>query len=123
MSRNLRVAVDDIKSAVINDVVYGVIDPNDPSLDELDRSMMAEGQLEPIVLSLDSVLLSGHRRKGVALRLEWPTIKARRHPIHSTDPDFERVLVSYNTQRDKSPDVRIREQLVLTDPENRLREA
>jgi hypothetical protein len=55
----------------------------------------------------------------VAIRLEWPTLKARHHQplVHSSDPQFEKLLVTYNAQRDKSPDVRIREQLVLTDPE------
>jgi hypothetical protein len=113
-----QVCVDDIKPAVVNDAVYGVIDPNDPNLDELARLMENEGQLEPVVLTLDNVMLSGHRRLAVAKRLLWETLKARHHPIHSTNPGFERVLVTFNAQRDKSPDVRIREQLVLTDPES-----
>ena len=99
-------------------MIYGVIDPYDPSLDELAHSMKDKGQLEPVVLTFDNVMLSGHRRLGVAKRLDWETLKARRHPILSTDPNFETVLVSFNAQRDKSPDVRIREQLVLTDPES-----
>jgi hypothetical protein len=80
--------------------------------------MAAEGQVEPVVLTLDNVLLSGHRRRAVALRLGWETLKARRDPIYSTDPQFEKLLVNYNSQRDKSPNVRVREQLVLTDPES-----
>jgi hypothetical protein len=112
------VPVSDIRPAVVNDVVYGVTDPDDKSLDELATSMAAEGQVEPIVLTLDNVLLSGHRRRAVALRLGWRTLKARRHPISSTDSEFERLLVTYNAQRDKSPDVRIREQIVLMDAES-----
>jgi hypothetical protein len=115
------VAVDAIKPAVINDVVYGVIDPDDKSLDELARQMNGpEGQLEPVVLSKDHVLMSGHRRRAVARRLGWRTLKARYHepPVRSTDPQFEKLLVMYNTQRDKSPDVRVREQMVLTDPDD-----
>jgi hypothetical protein len=112
-----QICVDDIKPASMNDMVYGVIDPYDPSLDELANLMEKQGQLEPVVLTLDNVLLSGHRRLGVAKRLLWEHLKARRHPIHSNDPDFERVLVTFNAQRDKSPHIRILEQLVLTDPE------
>jgi hypothetical protein len=108
----------DIKPAIINDVVYGVTDPDDPHLDELVRLLAVQGQLEPVVVTLDGVLLSGHRRRGAAIRLGWRTLKARHHPIYSTDPQFEKVLVSYNAQRDKSPAVRIHEQLVLTDPED-----
>jgi hypothetical protein len=118
------IAITDIKPAVVNDVVYGVIDPKDSSLDELVILMHDQGQLEPVVLTLDDVLLSGHRRRAAAIRLGWKTLKARRHrtpagePIYSTDPTFEQTLVGYNAQRDKSPDVRVREQLVLTDPED-----
>jgi hypothetical protein len=115
-----RVPVTDVKPATVNDVVYGVTDPNDPSLDELARLIDSEGQLEPVVLTLDNVLLSGHRRRAVAVRLGWETLEARLHlpPILSTDPQFEKLLVTYNAQRDKTPDVRVREQLVLTDPED-----
>ncbi len=110
--------VHDIRPATINDVIYKAIDPDDPSLDELASLMAAQGQLEPVVLTLDNVLLAGHRRRAVAIRFGWDTLKARRDPIHSTDPQFEKRLVTYNAQRDKSPDMRIREQLVLTDPKS-----
>jgi hypothetical protein len=50
------------------------------------------------------------------LKLGWKTLKARYYAISSDDPDFDKILVLFNAQRDKSPDVRIREQLVLTDP-------
>jgi hypothetical protein len=112
------VRIEDIKPATINDVVYGVTDANNPSLDDLASQMARQGQVEPVVLTLDNVLISGHRRRAVGIRLGWKTLKARRHPIHSTDPQFEKLLVTYNAQRDKSPDVRIREQLVLADPES-----
>lgn len=114
----VEVSLDDIQPATINDVVYGATDPQDPSLDELAHRMTQEGQLEPVVLTQDGVLLSGHRRRAVAIRLGWRTLKARYHPIRSTDPDFAALLVAWNDQRDKSPDVRIREQLVLADPDN-----
>jgi hypothetical protein len=114
------VLVADIEPAVVNDVVYGVIDPKDTKLDDLVVSMHQRGQLEPVVLTLDNVLLSGHRRRAAAIWLKWETLKARYHqpPVYSTDPEFETLLVTYNEQRDKTPDVRIREQLVLTDPES-----
>jgi hypothetical protein len=82
--------------------------------------MKAQGQLEPIVLTTDNIILSGHRRRAAAMRLGWRTIKVRYHepPISFGDADFEKVLVSYNRQRDKDPSMRIREELVLTDPDN-----
>jgi hypothetical protein len=114
------VRVEDIKPAVVNDVVYGATDPDDKRLDDLVVAMSKQGQLEPVVLTTDNVLLSGHRRRAAALWLKWETLKARYHqpPVHSSDPDFLRLLVTYNEQRDKTPDMRIREQLVLTNPED-----
>jgi hypothetical protein len=112
------IAVADIRPAIINDTIYGQIDPNDPSLDELAHLMTVQGQLEEIVVTLDNVLLSGHRRRAVAIRHRWKTLKAKHHPILSTDPDFSAILVSWNCGRDKTPAMRIREQLVLTDPES-----
>ena len=110
------VAIADIKPAVINDVVYGAIHPDDERLNDLLRSLPSEGQLEPIVLTLDNVILSGHRRRAAALVLGWETLKARYYPITSLDPQFEKILVAFNAQRDQSPDTRVREQLVLADP-------
>jgi hypothetical protein len=107
-----------IRPAASNDAVYGVIADDDSSIDDLARHMNAEGQLEPVVLSTDNVLISGHRRRAAALKLRWKTLKARYYPITSKDPGFDKILVLFNAQRDKSPDVRIREQLVLTDPED-----
>jgi ParB-like nuclease domain len=111
------VLIEEIYPAVINDMIYGAIDPYDESLDELVALMESEGQLDPIVLTLDNVLISGHRRRAAATRLNWSYLRARRHPIRSDHPDFEKLLVVYNAQRDKTPNVRVREQLVLTDPD------
>jgi hypothetical protein len=116
------VSIADIKLAKVNDLIYGEIDPHDKSLDGLVCQLKNDGQLVPVVLTLDDVLLSGHRRRAAAMRLKWKMLKACRHPIYSTDPDFERLLVAHNEQRDKSPDVLIREQLVLADPEKAYQE-
>jgi hypothetical protein len=44
--------------------------------------------------------------------------RVRREPILSTDPDFTRLLVSFNKQRAKDPGERIREQIAQFDPED-----
>jgi hypothetical protein len=106
----------DIRPAPVNDLIYGAIDPDSPSLDALAESLREHGQFDPIIISIDHVIISGHRRFAVARRLGWTHIKAVCEPIHSTDPNFATVVVTCNEQRDKTPDVRVREQLVLTDP-------
>jgi hypothetical protein len=107
-----------IRPAPINDVIYQPLDPRDPSLDQLVELIEREGLLEPIVLSLDNVILSGHRRYAAARRLEWETIRARRHPISSWDDEFKSVLVMFNSQREKDASMRIREGIALANPED-----
>jgi hypothetical protein len=111
-----RLPLSSIRPAPVNDLVYGEIDPDSPSLDGLVESLREHGQFDPIVVSLDDVIVSGHRRYAAARRLGWTHIAAVREPIRSTDPAFAAVVVTCNEQRDKTPDVRVREQLVLTDP-------
>jgi hypothetical protein len=113
----VNVPVADIRPAPVNDLVYGKLHEDDKKLDDLIRVMGRPGiQLDPIVLSQDDVLISGHRRWTVAKYLGWKTIPAIYRDIYSVDPNFEKLVVEYNTQRDKSPHVRIREQLVLINP-------
>jgi hypothetical protein len=80
--------------------------------------METKGQLDPLLITLDHVIVGGHRRYAAAVQLGWTTIKVLYDTIYSTDPDFERRVVSHNKQRDKTPAVRIREQIVLVNPED-----
>ena len=69
------VATNDIKPSPENIELYGDIDFNsDPALPMLKRSIAVKGLGEPLILTRDNFILSGHRRfhigeaRGIAAR-------------------------------------------------------
>lgn len=86
----------------------------------LARSIRDKGIQEPLVLSADKVLLSGHRRLAAAKYLRLETV-----PVRFVDVVFGRLtsaerletLRLYNQQREKSPGERIKEKLVDINPD------
>jgi hypothetical protein len=103
-----------LKPARMNDIIYKKVSPSDPQTKALAKRVKEEGLLEPIVLTLDDVILSGHRRR-VACQLAGLTeVRVRRHPIRSTDDDFASLLVAFNEQRVKTVDEVIREAVVTS---------
>lgn len=108
-----------VKTAPENDLLY---DPfgigNDDDL-ELALSIQTYGVREPLVLSCDGYLLSGHRRLGAAKRLGLETV-----PVRVIDVVFANLSKSerlaalklHNQQREKTPGERIREELAAVDP-------
>lgn len=110
------VPLDSIRPAKGNDEIYGEVKPSDPAVRDLAAKIRKQGLLEPIVVSWDNVIVSGHRRR-VACRLAGlENIPIRRLTVRSTDPKFHELLVSFNDQRVKSVDVQIKEAIVLADP-------
>jgi len=101
--------------ARVNDEVYKPVDPSDPQVRELAKLIGEQGLLEPIVVTQDNVILSGHRRRVACQLAGLKTVKVRRHPIYSHDPKFLDLLVSFNAQRVKSVDEQIRESVVTAD--------
>ena len=58
--------IDELRPAPENDLLYRPIDPADPDVQELAASIRAYGVKEPLVVSKDGFLLSGHRRHVAA---------------------------------------------------------
>ncbi len=110
--------LDGIRPASVNDAIYKPVDPDDPDIRDLAESIRQDGLQEPLVISRDNVLVSGHRRRVGCLLAGLRRVPVRRLGILSTDPGFERLLVTFNKTRDKDPAERVREQLVLTDPDD-----
>ncbi|MBC8352202.1 MAG: ParB N-terminal domain-containing protein [Planctomycetes bacterium] len=108
----------EIRPAPENDDIYGVIDPDDPEIIALAESITEHGLREPIVVSEDGYILSGHRRYAAATRLGLNNVPCRVESIRRTD-DIDRfvlLLREYNRQRDKSLSVKLREELVNANP-------
>ena len=110
-----------IKPALDNVRIYddfGIANRDDA---ELTISIREKGIKEPLVLSSDHILVSGHRRLAASKYLNLKTV-----PVRILDLKFESlpraerlsVLRTHNQQREKSPGERIRERLVTIDPEH-----
>lgn len=114
----LRRNLSEIRPAPENDSIYGAIDPDDPEIVALAASIQEHGIIDPIVITLDDYILSGHRRYTAAVRLKLKTVPCRVEPIRRVD-DIDRfvlLLREANRQRDKSLAVKLREELINANP-------
>jgi hypothetical protein len=107
----------ELSPAPENDQLYRPVDPDDPALADLTRSVRAHGVLEALVVTTDGYILSGHRRYAAAKRAGCPTVPCKVAPITRHDPQFLPLLRECNRQRVKSFDEAVREEMVSYDPE------
>lgn len=109
-----------------NDKLYGPIkDWEDETMWALDESIRERGLEEPIILTADGYILSGHRRFAVC-RQFMQTIPCRiKHDIRREgNPNFMRDLIAYNPQRVKSVGAILREAILRdTTADEELEEA
>lgn len=107
-----------LKPSPENDCLY---DRNDADIAEFAERIAAEGLLEPLVITLDNYIVSGHRRYAALQRLERVKVPCRvidkRRDDMSRD-DFITLLRSHNRQRDKSVAEKVRETLVDIDADD-----
>ncbi|MDA1164260.1 MAG: ParB N-terminal domain-containing protein [Planctomycetota bacterium] len=117
-SKVSHVRLSDIKPSPENDQLYRPIDPDEPGIVELARSIMQHGVREPIVITQDNWILSGHRRYAACRRLGIELVPTRVEPIRREDDvdGFVVLLREYNRQRDKTLDEKLREELLTTNP-------
>ena len=99
--------------------MYRPVDPSDPDIVALARSIQDNGLREPLTVSSDGYILSGHRRFAAAKLAGLVEVPCRIDPIkRETDPDgFVRLLREHNRQRVKSLDEQIREAIIDADPD------
>jgi hypothetical protein len=106
------VPTDSVTPSPENDEIYGAIE-HDHAMDDLIASIERIGLAEPIIISADNFILSGHRRYFACRHLRMETIPVRRQTIRrADDADFHRRLTEYNPQRIKNTSVLLREALL-----------
>jgi hypothetical protein len=117
-------SIHDIYPAPENDDLYGVIDPEDPEVVELANSIREHGVLEPLIVSADRYIVSGHRRFVAARLAGLSLVPIREEPIRRSDDidQFVVLLREHNRQRDKSLAVKLREELVNANPTESYRD-
>lgn len=110
--------LDKIYPSPENDTLYRRVDPDDPEIKALADSILQHGICEPLVITLDHFLLSGHRRRIAAELAGLTFVPVRIERIRRTD-DINRFVVllrEFNRQRDKTLTEKFREEIVTVDP-------
>ena len=106
------VSIFDLRESGLNDLIYRPPHNEDPTLIALADSIMENGVLEPLVVSKDGYIISGHRRKAAcAMALLW-NVPCVTVPITKDDPRFIKLLREFNRQRSKGFEEIIAEAMV-----------
>jgi Predicted transcriptional regulators len=107
-----------------NAKLYRPPSPDDPDIVKLADDIKQNGVKEPLVISADNYIMSGHRRHCAAMVAGLTKVPCIRNNITRGDgeqpenPDeYIRIMRSYNRQRVKSSDELMREAVLDTDPE------
>ena len=104
-----------------NGKIYRKVNCEDSEVKRLAGNIKKNGILEPLVVSLDGYILSGHRRQKAAILAGLDYVPCRRVEIHRLDDAgdvnkvYLRLLASYNTQRVKDHTEIFREVIIQTD--------
>jgi ParB-like chromosome segregation protein Spo0J len=114
------IAVDQLKPADQNDVrkggVYKPLTLDDPELKDFIEQVRRDGQIfQPIHVTRDNTIISGHRRHFAAQQVGITHLKVIRVSMDSDDPRLKGLLATLNLGRDKDPGERMREALAMMD--------
>jgi hypothetical protein len=110
-----------IRPSPANNKLYRPVSPDDPEIIALAESIRQHGLLQPLIITQDDFILSGHRRHMACKVAGMRSVRCRVEPIRSTDPEFLPRLREYNRQRVKSLDEVAREEIISADPEEAYR--
>lgn len=118
-NRIVRKRLSSLKPSPENDQLYGEVDPSDPEIQRFAVSILKHGIKEPLVVTADNFIVSGHRRY-VAAKLAGKVIvpcrvmKFKRAGMDKSE--YIEHLREHNRQRDKSLIEKFREELVSINP-------
>jgi hypothetical protein len=106
----------------INDDVYRPPSMDDPDIQAMAQSMRERGVLQPLTITTDGFILSGHRRYCAAAVAGLEHVPVVVENITRDDPAFPRLLVMHNQQRQKSIAEMLAEQVVQSSGDDAHRE-
>jgi hypothetical protein len=113
----VRKSIDGIRPSRENDQIYHGINTSDPDFLSLVQSIREHGILDPIVITRDGVIVSGHRRHAAAKAAGLKYVRCRiESKFSSGDPKHIIRLREFNRQRVKTADEVLREEIVSADP-------
>ena len=111
------IPLDWIQPSPENDALYKPAAVSDLEIQGLAVSIRAFGVLEPLVLTRDHYIVSGHRRYAASQLAGLQYIPCRVEKFYRESPEFVTLLREHNRQRVKSHDEIFREHLVSANPE------
>ena len=109
----VRVDLERLKPHPINDEIYSF---NSQDHKELKKSITLLGLLEPIVITNDNLILSGHRRYGVIKELGWEDVDCRLVDVEN--PKI--FIVEANRQRKKTTQEILKEAIILKEEYSKM---
>ncbi len=107
------VNIRDVKPSPENDEIYGSIE-HDEQMKNLIDSITRRGLEEPIIITADNYILSGHRRYYACdfLGFEKIPVRVKKNVKRLGNTDFHKLLIEYNPQRIKGPSTLLKEALL-----------
>jgi ParB-like nuclease family protein len=110
-----------ISPSAENGRLYRPVTEDDPATIELADSIREHGILEPLVVSADGYIISGHRRHMAAQvaglkKVPCRVLDIRRGDGEEANDDFLRLLREHNRHRIKTRDELLREAFITVDP-------
>ena len=108
-----RIPLSDLRPVPENDLLYGPVNSKDPEVLKLARDIEKHGILEPIVISTDRFIISGHRRSVASLLARLSIVPCVIAPVsYAGDREqFLELLRAHNLHRVKTSDAIIREEV------------
>jgi len=118
-----RIRLDEIRPSPENDRLYRPVDASDPQIVGLAESILQHGIQEPLLVTRDGWIVSGHRRYAAARLAGLDAVPCRVASFaRASDPDTHMtVLRECNRQRVKSFDEKLREQVLAADRQDAYR--
>ncbi len=112
--REIEIAL--IKPSPENDTLYTPVNVKAADFLSLVQSVRENGILEPLVITLDNFLISGHRRHAAARAARLRRVPCRFEHIYRGDESFLPMLREHNRQRTKNRSEQLREAVVDVKP-------
>jgi hypothetical protein len=111
------VPIEQLKPSPENEEIYGPINfDTDPALQSTVDSIKRLGLEEPIIVTADKYILSGHRRFVAVQHLGWKEVPVRFSKVRRDEStDYHRLLAEYNPQRVKSVAALLSEQFLKSE--------
>ncbi len=112
-----RVRLHRLKVSPENEEIYAPVRSDDAEVIALAESIAQFGIQEPLIVTSDRYILSGHRRRCAASLAGLSSVPCRILKVaRQGNPDFVRLLRECNRQRTKTLDEQIREEVISIDP-------